>query len=165
MSHFSTLFSRSRFTFLVGAVLAGALCVGGCGPGDSPSIDPPKLTTPAPGDVENGAQIVVSKVTFDHEVGKTQCPQMIGTITLRNVSNDKPLKWTITKGDPLATPATGVSATSGTLAKGQEVVVNVVFNCSQTFDVSEQWIVNISDDAGNRVTDTAVNIKGKVKGG
>jgi len=145
--------------FFVALATALVTACGGGG-GDDGLIAPPALKT-SDGE-ENGARISVSKAEFAHEVGKTECPQKIGVITIKNIDNAKKLRFTITRGDD-AQRATMVTRTSGELAMGDEVNIDLAFLCTQTFDVVEQWIVKVTDENGNRVTDTAVNIKGSVR--
>ncbi|MBL8611521.1 MAG: hypothetical protein JNL38_29520 [Myxococcales bacterium] len=151
------LASLALFALVVG--FASALT--GCGGGSSETVLPPPQL--ANGE-ENGARIVVTSTKFEHQVGKTQCPQKIGTVTITNVSRDEKLKFRIDKGPPPSEPkATSVSRTSGELAKGESITVDMTFLCSQTTDVSEQWILLVTDEKGNRVTDTALNVTGSVR--
>ncbi len=56
-----------------------------------------------------------------------------------------------------------MSRTSGELAKGESITLDMTFLCSQTTDVSEQWVLLVTDEKGNRVTDTALNVTGSVR--
>lgn len=111
-----------------------------------------------------GVTITADKDTFDHKVGETDCPQPIGTITIKNIGHDEELTFKLTRGHELE-KATSVDVTTGKVAKGAEGKVQLVFNCSQTFDVAEQWIVEVYKADGTRIADTAINIKGKVNNG
>jgi hypothetical protein len=144
-------------TFFVAAFLACG--VAAC----SSPYDAPELSNPAQGE-KNKTTITVSQTNFSHSVGKTTCPQKIGTVTIKN-DRAEPVRWSARRGQGSG-QATTLSQTSGKLASGESVTFDVVFNCSQTTDVSEQWLVEVNDNTvtnGPVLNDLAVNITGSVK--
>lgn len=154
---------RSTHSWFLAAFFAVTAVIGstGCGGSDPYTIGPPTLV----GDnSKNQTSITVSQTNFSHDVGKTQCPQKIGTVTIKN-DRGTPIRWSAERGQPVGS-ATSFSQTSGKLASGESVTFDVIFTCSQTRDVSEQWIVKLFDNTvvnGELLNDTAVNINGTVK--
>lgn len=153
---------RSIHSWFLAVVLAlGAVCTAGCSGGDDLTVAPPAL---AGAGEKNKTTITVTQTNFSHSVGKTECPQKIGTMTIKN-NRDTPIRWSAERGQPAGT-STSFSQTSGKLAAGESVTVDVIFTCSQTTNVSEQWIVKVFDNTvtnGEVLNDTAVNINGTVK--
>lgn len=144
--------------FLAAFLVVGSVGISGCG------SDPTSVAPPLANGSKNGTTITVSQTNFSHSVGKTECPQKIGTVTIKN-DRTTPIRWSIDRGDPVGT-ATSFKETSGKLAAGESVTVDVIFTCSQTTNVSEQWIVKVFDNTvtnGEVLNDTAVNINGTVK--
>jgi hypothetical protein len=130
-----------------------------------PSSDPPSLMNMTPNSmVSEGIEIRVDKDKFDHEVGTTPCPQHIGIISIKNMAHDEELTFKITRGHELE-KATSVKTETGKIAKGADAKIDLFFNCSQTFDVAEQWIVEVYKTDGTRVGNLAINVKGKVNNG
>ncbi len=147
--------------FLTAMMLAAGLVFGtaACG-GGSPEIDPPQLSADG---ARNGTKIVVSQTNFSHHIGQTQCPQKIGTITITN-DRSEPIKFKASRGAGDHPGAITLAKTEGNLAAGESVTFDVVFNCSQTTDVSEQWIVNVESAVDNsHLNDIAVNVNGTVR--
>lgn len=132
----------------------------GCSSGDGlPDVQPIEVNGE-----RNKTIITVSQTNFAHDVGKTNCPQKIGTVTIKN-NRETPIRWEAKRGQP-AGSATSFAQTSGKLAAGEQVTFDVIFTCSQTTNVSEQWILEVFDNTvanGERLNDTAVNINGTVK--
>lgn len=154
---------RSTHSWFLAALFSVCTAIGsvGCSGGDPYAVEPPTL---ANDNAKNKTSITVSQTNFAHDVGKTQCPQKIGTVTIKN-DRDTPIRWSAERGQPTGT-ATSFSQTSGKLASGESVTIDVIFTCSQTTNVSEQWIVKLFDNTvvnGEQLNDTAVNINGTVK--
>jgi len=95
------------------------------------------------GDPCNPAEIDLTllPVEFDHEVGVTSCPQVIGTFTMINNSAED-VEWSATTSQPLGFQGSGTSA-GGTIPAGEEVTVTVIFDCSQTTSFTETITVTI----------------------
>lgn len=151
---------RSTHSLFLAAFLAlGAVGNVGCGSSDPYEVPPPEVAGE-----KNKTIIAVTQTNFAHDVGKTACPQKIGTVTIKN-NRDTPVRWSAKRGQPAGT-ATSFDKTEGKLASGESVTIEVIFTCSQTTNVSEQWIVEVFDNTvanGERLNDTAVNINGTVK--
>jgi len=144
-------------------LLAMAIATTGCPAEDSqPAFQPSGTYIDGNKATGQGVSIVIDKSDFAHEVGKTQCPQKIGVITIKN-NNDEEVTYSLARGQELER-ATDVSKTTGTLKKGEEVKIDLTFNCSQTDNVVEQWLVNVYKTADKApLADSAINIKGDVK--
>ena len=69
----------------------------------------------------------MTNLSFVHQVGVTNCPQLIGTYT---ISNDKPLPVNFSvSGVPSQLT---VTPTSGSISSGASQTLQVFFNCSTT---------------------------------
>jgi len=148
----------SKNSLLATAMFAMSFALAGCPEEDSLDITPPTL---ANNTSQNGIDITTDKVEFAHEVGKTECPQRIGIIKIVNKSGKK-VRFTIERDDRIGTGAVTPSSTSGDIASNADANVELAFNCSQTEDVSERWVVRVFDEQNQQIAHSAINLKGEV---
>jgi hypothetical protein len=139
----------------VAAFAMMSFVLAGC-PEDGLEVDPPSLHLQ-----QNGIEINAEKTTFAHEVGKTECPQKIGVIKLSNISGGK-VRWTIERDDRIGTGAVTPSALNGNIDSGGNATIELAFNCTQTTDVAERYVVRVFDESGKQIADSAINVKGEV---
>lgn len=89
---------------------------GGTAPTPTPSTSPGSVNV-----------LPMTNLSFVHQVGVTNCPQLIGTYT---ISNDKPLPVNFSvSGVPSQLT---VTPTSGSISSGASQTLQVFFNCSTT---------------------------------
>jgi hypothetical protein len=109
--------------WVLGLILAAAAC------------KPPDLnqnwdvsTSPTPVfQREDPGLVVTEQLTFEHAIGRSPCPQMIGRITIRRVGGDPSARVRIlSRHVGLEVPVDEVS-----VELGAEVTVDVFFNCNQ----------------------------------
>lgn len=99
-----------------------------------------------------------SSVGFQHTVGVTPCPQVVGTITVRNPSN-VPISYQVTA--PGVSGLTFVNGT-GTLQPGASIPVTVIFDCSRATSFTGQVQVTAAPLAGGASQTESVSVTGTV---
>jgi hypothetical protein len=132
-------------------VLVPALLLPLCSCGDDKTIVLPGLddeepvaipvgpTVPQPqGD---GYEVEPGRITFNHTVGRSPCPQRIGTIRFHNTSNGT-LKFKLKGGTGLIT----VLPSEGEAEPGEFVALQVFFNCTRRTPFSARLIFEMKID-------------------
>ena len=116
------------------------------------------MCDPATG--ECGATIVAvglneEMVTFDHEVGVTECPQEFGTFVVTNTGNVE-TDYTVDVGSAPLTAA----PSSFTLAPGESQTVTVQFTCAQA--TSFEGTITVSGEAAGQTASGTLAVTGNV---
>ena len=101
----------------------------------SPDTEAKTTITDAAGN--NG--LTRTKIAFQHQVGKSQCPQHIATITLDSQVSGS---FEVRVSPPLkADPASGQLYTSG-----KTITINLFFDCSQRTSFTGQMTIEIKGE-------------------
>ena len=112
-------------------------------------------TTGECGSTSVGVSLSQETVSFNHEVGVTECPQKFGSFVVTNTGNVE-TDYTATVGSaPLsATPS------SFTLAPGASQTVTVEFTCAQS--TSFEGTITITGEAAGQTATATLAVTGKL---
>ncbi len=130
------------FLFLVITLVPNFLACPSTGDDDDSVMPTPSSTATAP---QSALSIEFSDLDFDHVVGTTECPQLIGTVVLTNNTDTEATFTTTTTGD--GANWIDVFPTQGSVPAGEAVTLEVVFNCGQASPFTAALEVELTNGA------------------